>query len=249
MTNKFSHIRFTQIVLLLFIVISIAFFLFLRKTIQKPSDLRTSGILTDQDFNVSAKDQTISKRNPYKSQESLGHNSAPKAATELNSAGFVSLGILHAEVLKLSEFLNKNEAGRCQILLEKKFEDAHEYYLEVLPPSREEIIATRNIIAEIMESVPKDKKEEVDNNIGQLIYEYDAFGLSGKKILSIRVPDNSESPLSAWTYPVNDVKFEIQRIFSGEQVKAPENMQFYVGSDPNILARFEALISFPEVKK
>jgi hypothetical protein len=219
------------------------------KNTQIPSDVSRPGMLKAQDFDDNEKGQTITKGKPHKGQNLPNRDLSAKPVADFNPAGFINVGILHSEVTKLSKFLNNNEAGRCQILLEKKYADAHEYFLEVAPPSREEIADTRNMIAEILEKAPKDKKEEIDNNISQLIHEYDAFGLLGKKILSIRVPDNPKSPLSAWTYPVNNVELEIQRIFSGEQIKAPENMQFYVGSDPKTMSRFEAIILYPETKK
>ncbi len=154
---------------------------------------------------------------------------------------------MHAEVVPLFDFLNKSEAERCRIVLERKLEGAHAYYLEALPPTDEDKVKTRRMIAEIMGNVPPHKKENIDNNIGQLIYEYDVFGVSGKKIICIRVPDDPGTPLSAWTYPVENVEKETQRLFSGEKISAPEDMHFYVGSNPNTLSRFKSLIFQPEL--
>lgn len=149
------------------------------------------------------------------------------------------------ELWKILNSLDQGEASRCRTVLEKKVNGATCYYLECRPPSTKEIDQTRRLVHEILNNTSPDKKSEMDRAIGELIKEYDPFGQSGKKLISIRIPDDPLHPLSAWTYPTNDVEREVERLFSGQEISAPGDMQFYVGDKSNSLFRFRNLIVQP----
>lgn len=174
--------------------------------------------------------------------KSRGSSITPKDRPYITAAGYRHVGVMHAEVVPLMNFLNRREAARCRLVLERHFEEAVSYYLEALPPSSDEVALTRQKIAKILRDAPANKKEEIDSNISQLVDEYDPFGISGTRLISIRVPIDPGSPMSAWTYPVPDVAKEVRRLFSGETISAPADMQFYVGSDNVTMPRFESLI-------
>lgn len=115
--------------------------------------------------------------------------------------------------------------------------------LDARLPTSEEIHQTRQLISIALNGVQADQRAEIDKEIGSLIEEYDPFGQAGRKLISIRLPDDPSKPRSAWTYPTADVEREIERLFSGKQISAPPEMQFYVTDESDILFRFRNLIS------
>ena len=149
------------------------------------------------------------------------------------------------QLWRLLNFFDHSEAVRSTIVLERKVNGAVCYYLDCRPPTPEEISQARHLIFEALTGVQPDEKIKIDDQIGKLIDEYDPFGQLGRKLISIRVPEDPSKPLSAWIYPTDNVENELERLFGGQQISAPTDMQFYVTDKSNNLFRFRSLIQQP----
>jgi hypothetical protein len=144
-------------------------------------------------------------------------------------------------VHRLKSICENCEATRARLIAEKDVVGARCYYLDVMPPSLEEIEVMRQAISEVLGNVDDSKKQEMDEWVGWMIERYDPFGTSGRKIMGIRIPTDSGKPISGWTYPTADPKNELQLLLKGD-MEAPADMQFYVSSDNETSERFSALL-------
>lgn len=149
---------------------------------------------------------------------------------------------VHSSELReiLNEF-DRLESARCHMLRVTTPAGATNYYLKALPPSREEVATVRSLIAATLEKAPPEKRSMLDDSIGRLIKEYDPFGQTGSKLISIRVPDDQSKPLAAWVFSTTNADQDLEKLLSGEMTTAPDTMRFYVSDPGKPLFRFRNL--------
>lgn len=144
---------------------------------------------------------------------------------------------------ELTEALNDKEAKRSRLLLEKEGGGAVSYLVGVDPPSTEEIKEMRQLISNLQKECAErgEETQEFDDWIGNRIEEYDAFGSKGKRVVLIRIPEDTNARMSAIGYPTSDFDSEVSRLDTGGKFNV-EGLTIYFTDPAESFTRFKALI-------
>jgi len=143
-----------------------------------------------------------------------------------------------------SDLLYLSEASRSAMLFQQKRSKAHIYMLSVLPPSTDEVRLLRKRLGELQneaKSLGRDR-EEFDAWLTKKIDRDDPFGIEGKKIIMIFVPDNPKASLTGMTYAASDFNAELEWIKSNPSKIQKDNSIYFSPDESGDLERFKALI-------
>ena len=154
--------------------------------------------------------------------------------------------ILHigVERKKVIDLFNRSEASRSRLLLETRRKNAISYLLGIEKPSVDEINSIRKQLGVIQEEAKRapSEYEEFDQWIGAKIREYDPFGVNGKKIAMIWIPDDPNTSMTAIIGNTENFEEEIYKLNNNKGDIEFRNMSAYGQRDTGHLERFKAMI-------
>jgi hypothetical protein len=148
---------------------------------------------------------------------------------------------------EVRDLFGANEAARSQMLLERRFSNANGYVVGVSPPSIDEIKETRRKITGFMNQLSGAEKQKFDQWLQETIRKYDPFGVTGNKIISIRIPDSPQESLIAKSYSIDNFQEEVKIIEHQSHIpRKLKNLIIYSAEPGGDLHRFKSLIQQPD---
>jgi hypothetical protein len=113
----------------------------------------------------------------------------------------------------------------------------------ISPPDREEVASIRKRIAEALSQVSGSDRQDLSEWIDYLIDSYDPFGVMGKRVILVQIPDDPDERMSALSYTTEDFDSEVIKLDPGKKFDYVfENLHIFVSDDNEDLMRLKAYL-------